>query len=473
MYSTFIGKVLYPAIELVERRQFLSILDWYNKCQYLPYEELKAHQEEKLRQLIRHAYENVPFYREKFESVGLIPTDIRTIEDLHKLPITTKMDIRKNFPGRMVAKSMPSNRLYRQRTSGSSGIPVEFYLDIASWDHARASYLLFNEWTGIRPGDRYVWIGNLRPSSSPKTRFSHLLLRERHICVADLNVQNMLALLSRLARTKPRLIGGIALPVFRLAQLAREANIEIRPKAVVSTAEKMPSRYILEKAFGCPVFDRYGNRELNGYLAQNCSQGHSLHVNTELCILEVVDNKGEASLCGKVGNIILTDLTNYAMPFIRYDPEDMAMASCKCSCSRGFPLIGNIEGRRIESLITRDGRLISCSRLGNYLFLNYHGYIDYFLKYQAEQNELDRITFRFVPLKTVDEEVKQQLYHDLRELLGEGVEINIEFVDDILPEASGKQLIIKSSLSGQQQHRCLNQNPSHRRHPLNIVPGYL
>ena len=271
MYSTFVSKVLFPAIQLVERRHFLSILDWYSKCQYLPYKDLKVRQEEKLRQLVFHAYQNVPFYREKFDAHSLKPQDISTIEDLPKIPIITKLEIRQNFPNRLVAQNIPANRRARRNTSGSTGTPLAFFLDTASWDYARASFLLLNEWTGIKPGEKYVWVGSRHSRLSTKVRLSHLLQRYTRFSTFGITRQDMVTLLRRIARIGPAHIGGPALIIFRLAQLATEYGIEIRPKAVVSTAEVMPSREAVEKAFSCPVFDRYGSLELNGYLAQNCN----------------------------------------------------------------------------------------------------------------------------------------------------------------------------------------------------------
>ena len=134
------------------------------------------------------------------------------------------------------------------------------------------------------------------------------------------------------------------------------------------------------------------------------------------------------------------------MPFIRYDPEDMATAGGQCSCGLGFPLINKIEGRGIESLITPAGQVISPSDLGQHLFVTLN-YIDCFLKYQAEQNELDKVIFRFVPLRALDEEAKNHLYNNLKELMGNRVEVKLEFVDDIPVEPSGKQAIIKSRIS--------------------------
>ena len=386
------------------------------------------------------------FYREKFDKVGLKPEDISTVEDLPKLPVMTKLDIRQNFSDRVLARNIPASRRVRDITSGSTGTPLVFYLDTASWDYVRASSLLFLEWAGVKPGDRSVWFGGRSIKRSFRTRVSHLLLRHKQIPAIGFTAQNMRVEAERLARMKPTFIEGQASAIFQLAQMAIGYDIEIKPKALVSTAETMPSREVVEQAFHCPIFNRYGNREMSGFLAQNCPDGRSLHINTELCILEVVDNQGKPVGAGERGNIILTDLTNYAMPFIRYDPEDMAVAGGECSCGRGFPLLTDIHGRRTETLLTPEGRIITLVDMGGHLFRK-HDYVDYFLKYQAEQNELDRVTFRFVPIKPVNDELRRRLHHDLRALLGEGIEINIEFVDDILPEAGGKQLVIKSSIS--------------------------
>ena len=164
MYSIFVNKVLFPAIELVERRHFLSIRDWYKRCQYLPYEELKARQEEKLRQLISHAYQNVSFYREKFDKVGLKPEDISTVEDLPRLPVMTKLDIRQNFSDRVLARNIPASRRVRDITSGSTGTPLVFYLDTASWEYVRASSLLLykqDQGNSLHPGISLIFFSNV------------------------------------------------------------------------------------------------------------------------------------------------------------------------------------------------------------------------------------------------------------------------------------------------------------------------
>jgi|GEM_PF-4086310 Coenzyme F390 synthetase len=185
MINAIVDKIIYSVDEKIERRHFHSILHWYMRCQYLPYKELRARQEEKMRRLIKHAYLNVPFYREKLGVLGLEPKNIATIDDLSTLPITTKQEIRKSFPNEIVAKNIPNNRLIFDKTSGSTGEPLVFYKDKHSKDYTFASLLLFNHWAGIKPGDRSVHIG-MPQNFSLRIYVSNLLQRHSNISVLDL-----------------------------------------------------------------------------------------------------------------------------------------------------------------------------------------------------------------------------------------------------------------------------------------------
>jgi len=442
--STFVTKVVHPMMEMVERRRFRSVFHWFKHCESLPAHELRRRQEEKMRELIRHSYANVPFYKERFDSLGIGPDRIATIDDLSMLPILRKDELRERFPIKVTAGNVPRRRRIFDRTSGSTGEPLAFYRDKKSRDHTLASFLLFNHWAGIEPGERSVHVG-AAAKFSLRVFASNLLQRHSDISVFDLTADKTRQILVRLARTRPVLIEGYASGIFRLAEAALDHGISIRPKAVVVTSDTLPSAKPLEQAFHCPIFNRYGNRELCGALGQNCPEGRSLHINSELCILEVVDEQGRPVGRGQKGKILLTDLLNYVMPLIRYDTGDLAIDGGQCTCGRGFPLLSSIEGRRSECLISPHGRVITPVALGHYLFV-LHEYIDRFSKYQAEQTDSDRVIFRFVPRKSFNEKTGQKLKKDLQQLMGNGVAIDLELTEDILPEPSGKRLIIKSLL---------------------------
>jgi phenylacetate-CoA ligase len=444
MRPFFVRRVLYPLMETLERRNFRKLLEDYTRLQFCSGPELKARQEEKLRRLVQQAYAHVPFYRERFQALGLRPEDIQSLEDLAKFPVVGKEDIRKNFPGRMVADNIPPSRRLLDRTSGSTGVPLVFYRDKAARDQARASFLLFSGWAGLRPGERTVHIGAPQPFSL-RSRLSSLLRGHRDISVFNMDARNTGKILASLSRIRPVLIEGYASAIFQIAQTALRLNIRLSPRAVVTTSDTLPSPEPIRSAFGCPVFNRYGNREICGALAQNCPEGRNLHVNTELCILEIVDEQGRPVPAGRSGRLVLTDLANWVMPLIRLDSGDMATAGGECSCGRGFPLVSRIEGRSSNYLTSPQGLRISPVALSHFLFVT-RPYIRHFLKFQAEQHEPDRVTFRFVPLGSLPEDLKRALLLDLREFLGRGVDVRLEFVEDIPAEAGGKQAVIKSSL---------------------------
>ena len=126
----FVNNVVHPMMEVLENRQFRTILETFDSCQYMTQHDMKCRQEEKLRALIHHAYRNVSFYRGKMDQRGLNPGSITSIEDLSKLPIVSKKEMREHFPDKLVAENVSKKRFILDRTSGSTGEPLNFYRDI-------------------------------------------------------------------------------------------------------------------------------------------------------------------------------------------------------------------------------------------------------------------------------------------------------------------------------------------------------
>ncbi len=437
----FVDKVLFPLMESVQGRNFRSILEGFVQAQFLPADELKRRQADKLRGIIDQAWAHVPFYREIYNARGVRPENIRSIDDLARLPILSREDIRRNFPTGITAENIPARRRQPGRTSGSTGVPLRFFHDRAARDIRLASFLLFDSWAGIRPGDRAVHLGAPQLPSFRSSMFDRLRGR-RSVSVFDMNPQNSPVILRRLARLGPVVIEGYASAIYQLARVSLREGVGPRPRAVVTTSDTLPSRELIEQAFGCPVFDRYGNREISGALAQECERHQGLHINTEACLIEIVDERGRPVSTGERGRVLLTDLTNAVMPLVRYDSGDMATAGGSCSCGRGFPLISRIEGRGSECLTLPDGRLLSSVAFSHYLFVS-RGYTEHILKYQAEQTGPGSLTFRFVPVGKAPESLVQGLRADLAELLGPNISIDVQAVEDIPAEPSGKRAVIK------------------------------
>jgi phenylacetate-CoA ligase len=215
---------------------------------------------------------------------------------------------------------------------------------------------------------------------------------------------------------------------------------------VVTIAETLSPtrRRLIDKFFDAPIINRYGLRELGSWSAQSCSESPDrFHINTELVVCEILRDDGTACAPGEKGRVVLTDLHNYARPFIRYDTGDLATAGVEqCGCGRGFPLLSQIEGRSQECLRTPSGKEISPVVLGHYLFV-YNRHLAVVRHYQLVQECSNRATLLVVPDKGWDDQNRERIRADLARLLGGEMEINVETVTEIPKENSGKRPIIK------------------------------
>ena len=398
-----------------------------------------------MRRILRHAFENVPFYRQRFERAGLRPDDIQTIEDLAKLPVVTKAEIRADFPYQVIAGNIGPKRRTFCRTSGSTGKPLDFYRDTSFRDASLAAFLFFNSWAGIRPGDKTLHVGNEHGTTFSSKVFD-LIRRQYYLYALSMNEHNIVRVCSKLAGMNLDVIEGYALKIAWIAMVAKHNGIKIRPgKAVICTSQILLSKSLLEDAFQCPVFNRYGNLETCGAIAQNCPESDKLHVNTEIGIVEIVDEEGNTCPPGQLGRVVITDLNNWVMPFIRYDTEDGAVAAEPCSCGRALPVIENLEPRLAQYIQTPSGNVVTSGNLGSFLYI-INDYTPYFVRYQAVQQSLDKVTFNFVPLRSVTQDFIAHLREDLRFLFGGEASVEVNIVDDIAVSPGGKEPIIISKL---------------------------
>jgi phenylacetate-CoA ligase len=210
-------------------------------------------------------------------------------------------------------------------------------------------------------------------------------------------------------------------------------------RGITTTAERLlPNhRAIIARAFDCPVFDRYGLAELTGYVAQECEAHEGLHVNGALALAEVIKN-GEVCGPGETGRLILTNLHNYAMPFIRYDTGDLATVGDECSCGRSFQVLERIEGRSPSWVLTQTGPVSWAPFLAVVLSMNI-GTIEQF---QFVQTKIGELTLLVAPTSALN----SQQIHQLTQRLNSRhplVKIDVESTDLIEPTVSGKRSLFK------------------------------
>jgi len=438
------------------RRHWTEVLR-LRELQWRPAAELEGRALARLRPLLEHAATHVPHYRGLFGSTGLAPKDVRSLADLAAVPITTKAALRAGFPTRTTADNLPSTRRWRSRTSGSTGFPFEFYTDRAAADNWHASYLFFLEWAGVALRDtRFViaapsygmYRGNTPgpPALVPAAR--RLIFGEQTFYLAgvDLTASALKARIERLPDGRQYFIQIYPSYAARLARglLTEGLELPVYPKAVIGVTETMTAANAaaIASAFRCRIVNHYSTWEVL-HLAQSCPDNPEvLHVNSERAIVRIVRDDGSSAPPGERGRVLLTDLSNFVMPFINYDIGDLAVMGPPCPCGRGFPTLRSLEGRVGETISTPAGKVVAPGALERLLTFVCQ-IVPYIWEYQAVQVAADAVVLRVVPTPKFSEEFARKLRRDLEEFMGPGVTVVIEPVDHILLEPSGKRLIIK------------------------------
>jgi phenylacetate-CoA ligase len=418
-------------------------------AQWRPAAELDARAAVALRRIVGYAATHVVHYRDLLREVGLRPEDIRSVDDLAHVPVTTKATLRNGFPDHVTEPDLAERRGELGRTSGSTGLPFEFYLDRGDTGLRRAGYLLFREWAAIPLRMPMLRLVGLREPPLPGLQGigRRLLLGERRLWLGA-----MTATPAQLGEAIRHLGGGEYFiwthPSYG-ARLARRlvdegTRLDRYPSAVVTFGETLSpiDASILAEVFRCRVVNHYSTSEIHG-IAQTCPDEPTLlHVNSERVVVRVVRHDGRAAAPGERGKVLVTDLRNQVMPFLNYDVGDQAVVGPPCPCGRGFPTLRAIEGRSAESIETPDGRTLGPSTLG-LLVVSTAPALSHVWEYQAVQTRPERVILRVVPCSGFSAAVAERLQARLHEHLGPLVHLTVEVVDAIEPEPSGKRLIIK------------------------------
>jgi phenylacetate-CoA ligase len=436
---------LWRAGELAQSRYLRE----FERTQFLSSEEIRKLQFDRLRTLLAHAYEQCPFYRHRFERVGLHPSDLGGLDDLRTLPVLEKRDIQ-DHGADLIARNWPPADLIPNQTGGSTGAPISFHLSRERKCSRAAATLRHNCWAGWEIGDRAAVIWGAprdRPADSFRARLRDALLREpMWLDTANLTEASLTHFHAALARWRPKVIQAYARSAVLFAKYLQARGLTPhRPRALVTSAEvlEMDERRLLEDVFGCPVFNRYGCREVS-VVASECSAHRGLHVMAEGLFVEIETPRGPAAP-GEMGAILITDLLNHAMPFIRYRIGDLgAWASGSCPCGRGLPRLERVAGRVTDFLVGCDGRLVSGVYLATYVVAHRPS----LGQVQIHQQRAGALTYRIKPGRDFQPARDlEYLRATTRQYLGEQAMIDSEVVAELLAEPSGKFLFSRSTVA--------------------------
>jgi phenylacetate-CoA ligase len=410
----------------------------YAENERKPPGEVQAAQDQMVRELVAHAFEKVPYYRDVMRERGIAPGDVRGAADLPKLPILTKDLLRSEF-ARLVSEDERAADLKKGNSSGTTGSPVTVLWDRRVDVANNAANWRARGWAGFRFGMPYAsclgrTIVPLAQAGPPFWRWNapwkQLLLSAFHLREANLPLY-----FEAMAARGVRFLDAYPSTAFVLARHLVEAGRTFPLNAVVLSSETLldVQRELIEKAFACRVFDVFSQAE-RVLFSMECERHDGLHVQPEFGVMEIVDEAGEPQPEGRFGRIVATGLQNYGMPLIRYEVGDVSAAvPGPCACGRPLPRMARVTTKAEDIVVTPEGRFISSSTLT-------HPFkpMVRIEKSQIVQERPDRIVVRIVRRPGYGDADTKQLVAALGERLGPSVAIDVEFVDDIPRGPSGK-----------------------------------
>lgn len=391
-----------------------------------------------IRTMVRHAWDTVPFYRERWKAAGIHPDALRTLDDLRQFPMLTKIDIR-NHGDQLRSDAFRGRPVTTKTTSGSTGVPLTIAVNPEAMAWKRACTIRSDQWSGWQLGSRIarLWGHGVAERGNWKARLRRLLVdRESFLNTLGIDRPRLKAFADHLRHKPPGLLFGHAHSLYLFAEYVRKYCPDaIRPDGIVSAAMTLHGwqRCVIEEAFGCHVTNRYGCEEVS-LIACECEEHQGLHLNADGVYCEIVPDDRLNAGPG-AGRLLLTDLTNRAMPLIRYQVGDVAVPTNRlCSCGRGLPLLERVVGREADYVLTPGGMLISGISLTDHFATEICGAA----QVQIVQEKLTFLRLRMVAGAGFGADSHRQIETLVRDTFGPRMEYAVELVDAIPQEASGK-----------------------------------
>jgi phenylacetate-CoA ligase len=402
----------------------------------ISFDEMQHIQFQKAQKLVSFVYVNNKYYRNLLDSNGIKPEDIKSLADFSRMPLLTKEILQKNMDdmkSRAELKSSP------RKTSGSTGIPLFFYKDRIATAYMDALMYEVYGWHGVKMGDRQArfWGMPLDKKIAARWALKDKLLNRIRMNSFKITPDTCAEFYQEVIKAKSKYIYGYPSAVSEFIAMNKQNNLSLDSlnlKCVITTGEMLynEQRKLIQDNLNCKVANEYGNTE-NGIIAFECPAG-SMHLMLHNFIVEIIDSAtGKPSPDGAIGQVVLTELHSFLLPFLRYNTYDMAAYSGNtCSCGLNLPIVKEIGGRVSDMIITPEGNKIS-GPIINYTMAKGVS------RFRATQKGRDKIEIliekndpRGGDIDT--EEIKKKW----KALVGDKMTIEISLVDKIPLEKSGK-----------------------------------
>lgn len=444
LIQSIVRNVIYPIYRGFKRDRVLSILEELEENQYLSSEEIEELQWRKLQQMLRQVSVHVPYYREMFSRRGIDIRAISSMDDFRKIPYLTRNVINDNsralISGDPLRKGIPSS------TGGSTGAPLYFYCDRSSLPVRKANKLRQMRIAGIDIGARQLRFWGVDTDLSIRDRFLRTLKNYfnniRLISTFDMSDSRMKKYAAVEKSFKPDFITGYPSALTLFSDFCRKNSVHLHePDAVITGGETLypEQRDLIEEVLSAPVFNSYGSREFAD-IAFECQEHSGLHIAADLHLVELIHSSGRPARDGELGEIVVTDLLNMYMPFIRYRTGDLAVASGRsCDCGRGLPLLERVEGRSFDTIRTPEGKMV-----GGFFWTRLSRSVPGIRRFQIEQKALNWIDFRIVAGQGWEKENIEILRNKIKDNCGSNMHVNFLLVNEIPLTSSGKSKFVIS-----------------------------
>lgn len=456
------------AARLHFRRQgkdFRRLREKWAQSEWWDPEDLRAWQDSRLRQIVEFAYKHVPFYRERWDDLGIDVNDIRGVSDLPRLPVLEKEEVRE--AGKRLTPSDRDVDLVHGHTSGTTGSPLSLWYDrrmsvvnnVADWRQ--------KSWGGLEPGGWWgVFLGRVvvpTDRDDPPFWRTNYVHRQVWFSAFHMSPENLDIYVREIRRRGLRFLEGYPSTLYILAQHVSARGERLPMEAVFTSSETLhrAQRETIEEVFECEIFDFYGLAE-RVIFAGECERHQGKHLFEEYGVTELVDDEGERVAEGETGWLTGTTLWNRGMPLIRYRTSDLSRRLGRCDCGRGLSLIDSVTTKAEDIVVTPDGRFVSPSVL-THPFKPF----DEIHKSQVVQEDVDTLRIRLVVDEGFDADDEDELKASLRNRVGENVELLVEYEEDIPPDPSGKFRWVVSRVSheldlswGQMEDREPGETPT-------------
>jgi phenylacetate-CoA ligase len=421
------------------RRRALEQSQWWSR------ERIEQYRLERLKTFLLKVGATVPYYKHLFDSAGFVPSAVRDRSDLAKIPFLTKALIRGNTEA---LKAQGAGKLARFNTGGSSGEPLVFYMGKERVSHDVAAKWRATRWWNVDIGDPeiVVWgspieLGAQDWVRSVRDRF----LRTSLLPAFDMSKSKLDAFVVDIRMRRPRMLFGYPSSLALIADHAEKQgtamnDLGIRVAFVTSERLYSEQRDQISRVFGCPVANGYGGRDA-GFIAHECPAG-GMHMSAEDIVVETVDESGNTQPSGVAGEIVITHMATESFPFIRYRTGDVAVLDDRqCSCGRGLPLIKELQGRTTDFVVAHDGTIMHGLALV-YIVRDLPG----IAKFKIVQESIEHTKIFLVVDVAHERENEARIVSGMKQRLGADVRIEIEKVDSIPSEASGKYRYVTSKV---------------------------